>query len=81
MSKLERKNFKIAKLIINSVVAGILEIVSLASSNSVLHVVLKSDLENSQINLFIFILIVNLPDLNNTCFFIIIFLLKIFSFF
>ena len=53
LSKLEKKEiFKIAKLIINSVVAGILEIVSLASLIPVLHVVLKSDLENSQSNLF-----------------------------
>ena len=84
LSKLEKKEiFKIVKLIINSVVAGILEIVSLASLIPVLHVVLKSDLENSQSNLFgnlFFYIDSYLPELNNIYYacllFIIIFLIK-----
>ena len=84
LSKLEKKEiFKIVKLIINSVVAGVLEIVSLASLIPVLHVVLKSDLENSQSNLFgnlFFYIDSYLPDLNNIYYacslFIIIFLIK-----
>ena len=84
LSKLEKKEiFKIVRLIINSVVAGILEIVSLASLIPVLHVVLKSDLENSQSNLFgnlFFYIDSYLPELNNIYYacllFIIIFLIK-----
>ena len=53
ISKLEKREvFKILKLVINSFIAGIMEIISLASLIPLLHVVLKSDQKNSQNNLF-----------------------------
>lgn len=84
ISKLEKREvFKILKLVINSFIAGIMEIISLASLIPLLHVVLKSDQKNSQNNLFgnLFSYIDSyLPQLNNifyACFFfIIIFIIK-----
>lgn len=84
LSKLEKREIiKIIKLVINSFIAGILEIISLASLIPVLHVVLNSDQKQSESNLFgnLFIYIDSyLPQLNNifyACFlFIIIFVIK-----
>lgn len=88
LSKLNKKEIlKVCQLVFNSFVAGILEIVSLASLIPVLHVVLKDDQENSKDGLFenLFNYIDSyFPLLNNiiyAClFFIVIFLLKIHSF-
>ena len=53
LSKLEKREIlKIIKLVINSFVAGILEIISLASLIPLLHVILKNDQDNSKTNLF-----------------------------
>ena len=84
LSKLEKREIlRIVKLVINSFIAGILEIMSLASLIPLLHVVLKNDLENSNTNLFgnLYHYIDSyFPQLNNifyAClFFIIIFIVK-----
>lgn len=84
LSKLNKKEIlKVSQLVFNSFVAGILEIISLASLIPVLHVVLKDDQENSKDNLFgsLFSYIDSyFPFLNNiiyAClFFIIIFFIK-----
>ena len=84
LSKLNKKEIlKVCQLVFNSFVAGILEIVSLASLIPVLHVVLKDDQENSKDGLFenLFNYIDSyFPLLNNiiyAClFFIVIFFIK-----
>ena len=84
LSKLEKREIlRIVKLVINSFIAGILEIISLASLIPLLHVVLKNDQENSKTNLFgnlYYYIDSYFPQLNNilyAClFFIIIFIVK-----
>ena len=69
LSKLEKREIlKIIKLVINSFVAGILEIISLASLIPLLHVILKNDQDNSKTNLFgdfYYYIDSYLPQLNN----------------
>ncbi len=84
LSKLNKKEIlKVCQLVFNSFLAGILEIISLASLIPVLHVVLKDDQESSKDDLFgnLFNYIDSyFPLLNNiiyAClFFIIIFFIK-----